>query len=308
MSLILGDGAAPSSSANNDLIKEANIQTFQKDVLEASLQSLVLVDFWAPWCGPCKQLTPVLEKIVQTYKGKVRLVKINIDQNQALAQQLYIQSVPTVFAFFKGQPVDGFSGALSEPQIKQFIDRLLQQLPLNQESPINALLDQADQALNDQQDFQTAGGLYQQILQHEPGNIRALCGMALCYLHNNQADKAQDLLNRVPADQKNQACFAKVEAALQLAQQTGGLDVRDLEAKAQKDPTNFEVLFDLALAYYHHQKHDQAIDCLITIIQKNREWQEDKARQQLFTFFEALGPSHPETLKGRRKLSTLLFS
>jgi putative thioredoxin len=288
-----------------DVIKNTSTASFAKDVLEASRQVPVLVDFWAPWCGPCKQLTPILEKVVRGYKGKVRLVKINIDENQAIAAQLRIQSIPTVYAFRDGRPLDGFMGAQPESAVKAFVDRLIGEDAVEE---VAAMLESADQAL-EAGDVQGAAKIYAAVLQDEPQNAQALAGLARCYLKTGDLARAEQTIGLVPPDKQNLAAVASVRAALELARsaQTAG-DVAQLEAKVNARPADHQARLDLATALAAKGKKAEALDQLLEVVRRDRKWNEEAARKQLVQLFDAWGPKDPLTLEGRRRLSSILFS
>jgi putative thioredoxin len=304
-------GAAPAAPPPADLIKDSDQTKFAKDVLEASRTVPVIVDFWAPWCGPCKTLQPMIEKVVTEAKGAVKLVKINIDQNQMLAQQLRIQSIPAVYAFFGGRPVDGFMGAVPESQVREFVGRLVQATGgANGDGAddLNAALEHATQAVADG-DFQLAAQIYNEVLEVAPDNLPALAGLARCYAQEGQADQARAVLAKVPAKDKGNADIVAVQAQLDLAEAAKAAGpIGELKAKAEKDPKDFQSRLDLAMAYWAGEQKQEAIDELLAMIKLDRNWNEAAARQQLLKFFEALGFTDPLAVAGRKRLSTILFS
>jgi len=269
------------------------------------MQVPVIVDFWAPWCGPCKQLTPLLERLVTAAKGAVRLVKVNIDENQEIAQQLRIQSVPTVYAFKNGQPVDGFAGALPESQVKEFIARLTGDEGANE---LDAAFEQLAEAVA-AGDFANAAQGYAGLLQELPGDPRAIAGLAQCYLGVGDLQRAEETLALTPPDARTHAAIVAVQASVALAREAAAAgNPVELEASVARDPSDWQARFDLAIALVAHGRRDDAVEHLLTIVKRARTWNDDAARKKLLNLFEAFGPEDPLTLAGRRKLSAILFS
>jgi putative thioredoxin len=301
----LGKPAAAAQPPAGEIVKNATTATFAKDVLEASRSVPVLVDFWAPWCGPCKQLTPIIEKVVRATGGKVRLVKVNVDENQAIASELRVQSLPTVYAFRDGRPLDGFMGAQPESAVKAFVDRLL-----GEEAAMDAAaaIEAADKALEGG-DLQGAAEVYAAVLQQEPQNVAALAGLARCYLKSGDTEHAEQTIGLVPPDKRESAAVASVRAALDLAKLAGKAgDTSKLEAQVKAEPANHQVRIDYAMALAAGGKKAEALDQLLDAIRRDRKWNEEAARKQLVQLFDAWGPKDPATLDGRRRLSSILFS
>jgi len=308
----MGKTAPPAATANGALIKDSSLPTFAADVLDASMETPVIVDFWAPWCGPCKQLTPLLEKAVTEAKGKVRLVKVNIDENPEIAQQLRIQSIPTVYAFKNGQPVDGFMGAIPESQIKTFIQGLVAGAgaePGEPEGPdIEGALKQAAEALA-AHDLPTAAHIFGEILQDEPGHPKAVAGLARCYLESGDVERAKKTLGLVKPDGQSDEAIRAVEAEVALKERAlNAGDAAPLRARVAANPADLEARFQLAGVLDAKGERDEAIAELLEVVRRDRKWNEEAARKQLLTLFEAMGPTDTRTIQGRRRLSSLLFS
>jgi putative thioredoxin len=300
-----GSGAAPQAS---DLIKETTTQTFVKDVIEESKRQPVLIDFWAPWCGPCRQLTPIIEKAVLAAKGKVKLVKMNIDEHPTIPGQMGIQSIPAVIAFVNGQPADGFMGALPESQVTAFINKLTANVPAAGEPNISEILKEAEATLADG-DPATAAQIYAEVLAVDATNIASLAGLAKCYLATGAIEQAKQTLAMVPESKRNDAAVKTVQASLDLAEQAQSLGpIPELEQKVAANPLDHQVRSDLATALNASGKRDEATHQLLEIVKRDRKWNEDGARKQLVQFFEAWGPNDEATIEGRKRLSTILFS
>jgi putative thioredoxin len=299
--------AAPAAQAGA-LIKDSSIETFAADVLEASREVPVIVDFWAPWCGPCKQLGPALEKAVTDAKGAVRLVKVNIDENPEIAQQLRIKSIPTVYAFKDGQPVDGFMGAIPESQIKAFVAQLTGDGGHGGLGHAQEVLAMADEAFASG-DVGNAAQAYAHVLQDEPGHPKAVAGLARCYLKSGDIERAKQTLQIVRPDGAGDESIRAVEAEVKLREQAGAVgDTAPLRAKLEANPNDHQARYDLALALDAGGDRDGALDALLEIVRRDRKWNEEAARKHLVTLFEAMGPTDPRTVAGRRRLSSILFA
>jgi putative thioredoxin len=304
--LIVGQhgGGAP-QNGDADLIKETTTQNFRADVLEASRKVPVLVDFWAPWCGPCRQLTPVLEKAVRNARGRVRLVKMNIDDHPQIPGQLGIQSIPAVIAFKNGQPLDGFMGALPESQVTAFIERIAG--PAGP-SDADRTLEAAAAALA-AKDYPGAASLYTGILQVAPDNLAALGGLVRCYVGLGELPQARGLLSGLTADQRKDPAISGAVTALELAEHAESLgNPAELQRRLEQNPNDHQARFDLAVVLNGRGDRNGAVEQLIEIVRRNRGWNDEAARKQLVQFFEAWGAKDPAAIMGRQRLSSILFA
>jgi putative thioredoxin len=294
-----GSNAAPAS----ETVKNTTTQDFVRDVVEASRERPVLVDFWAPWCGPCKQLTPILEKAVRAAKGAVALVKLNIDEHPEIPGQMGVQSIPAVFAFKEGRPVDGFMGALPESQINAFIARLV-----GETVGAGADLETAAAAI-EAGDVNAAAQIFGQVLQEEPENMEALAGLANCYVKTGDLERAEQTLALAPPNKADSAPIAAARSALDLARKSNDAgDADALREKAAQSPDDPQAQFDLAIALNASGDREGALEALLSIVAKDRNWNDDAARKQLVQFFDVWGATDPATLSGRQRLSSLLFA
>jgi putative thioredoxin len=304
MEPIIGGAGVAKNGAQ--AVKNATTASFMADVVDASHEAAVVVDFWAPWCGPCKQLGPALEKAVAATHGAVRMVKINIDENPELAQQMRIQSIPAVYAFRDGRPVDGFVGAIPDSQVKQFVGRLAAGAG---PSPIEEALGLAQEAMA-AGDSARAGNIYGQVLQHEPANVPALAGLARIAIGRKEFQKARQHLDRVPKENAGHADVVAARAALELAEtgQKAQGALGQLRERLARNGNDHEARLELAVALFASGEREAAIDELLDMVRRDRKWNEEAARRQLVKFFEALGHADPLTVAGRKRLSSILFS
>jgi putative thioredoxin len=300
METIIGEVSAPA-----DAIKDGDTASFAVDVIEASREVPVIVDFWAPWCGPCKTLGPTIEKAVKASGGQVKLVKINVDENQELAQQLRVQSIPAVFAFNDGQPVDGFVGAQSESQVKAFIQRLTGDAG---PSPIEKALEQGEAALV-AGEVDAAADIFGQILRADAESSRAIAGLCQCLIESGEWEEARQMLDGLEAKFATEPAIQSARAALELAEQSADVgDVSALRAQLEADRNDHEVRLELSKALLAAGQREEAVEELLESISRDRNWSEEAARKQLLTLFEAFGHADELTVSARRRLSSILFS
>jgi len=305
--------AATPASPPVALVRDSTDRAFKADVIDASLEAPVLVDFWAPWCGPCRSLSPNIEKVVKEKAGKIRLVKINIDENPGIAGQLGVQSIPAVFAFAGGRPVDAFMGNIPESEIRRFADKVIaaggtRPLEGSLEEQIKAALEGAREAVT-MGDLNAAAQIYGMVLQNQPDNVDAIIGMARVYLAADEPEQAQAVLDTLKEPQPKNPDYVSLVAALKLATEAAELSASDeLVAQLERNPDDHQARFDLALALNADGQRVEAAEQLVTLIRRDRTWNEEAARKKLLEFFEAWGFKDPATIKGRRLLSALLFS
>ena len=295
------------SNSEEILIKDVNEDTFMDDVIEASKSSPIVVDFWAPWCGPCKTLGPALEAEVKATNGKIKMVKIDIDQNQNLASQMRIQSIPAVFAFVDGQPIDGFMGAKAPSELKVFIEKLLEKVT-DDEGDLSEAIAVADEML-EAEEFDDAAETFEAILGEDPNSSLAFVGLFKSKMGAKKINDAKKMLKQIPDTLKNKPEILALQAQIELTNQAEGIgELNDLRKLLSTDVNNHQVRFDLALALFTKGETSEAIQELLTIFRVDQDWNDDAARQQLFKFFDILGGEDPITLSGRRQLASMLFA
>jgi putative thioredoxin len=302
-----GLAASPAQAPAGPVIKESDTASFMADVIETSRSVPVIVDFWAPWCGPCKQLGPALEKVVQEAGGKVRMVKINVDTNQQLAQQMRIQSIPAVFAFADGQPVDGFMGALPESELKSFVDKLVKGHG-GLAAQLDELFQQADEAIQNEQ-WEQAMAMFGAAMQAAPEDPRAIAGQIKCLTGMEQLEEARAIADALPDNLKQVSEISGALAALEVAETpVDNTEISNLREAVERDGKDHASRLDLAIALNAAGQREEALDQVLAIIEADRAWNDEAARKQLLTFFEAWGPMDELTVAGRRRLSSILFA
>ena len=295
-------------NTDGSVIKEVSEATFMQDVIEASKEKPVIVDFWAPWCGPCKTLGPQLEEAVKAANGAITMAKVNVDENQMIAGQMQVQSIPTVFAFADGQPVDGFQGAVSASEIKSFVERVVAANGSENARGLDSAIESAEQMLAEG-DFEAAIETFSAILQEDPSNKKSYIGLIKCQIALNDLDQAEAILNGAPIEISQSAEIESVHAQIELAKQARDAGpIGDLDLLVKKKPDDHDARFKLAQALHGAGQIEEAVDQLLELFRRDREWNDGAAKSQLLTIFEALEPNNTIVLSGRRQLSSMIFA
>ena len=296
------------NNKTENLIKDSNEASFMADVIEASKEVPVIVDFWAPWCGPCKTLGPALESAVRAASGKIKMVKIDVDQNQQIAAQLQIKSIPTVYGFFEGKPVDAFQGAQSESEIKKFIEKLISLSGGKSENGLEEAISTAEQMLAEGH-YHDAVEVFSAIIKEDQSNVSAYSGLARALLELDEIDKVRDLIEDLPSEVKNSSDINSIKVKIDLLDKSEGVaEIDELRVLVDSEPNNFQFRFDLALSLVKSSQNSEAIDHLLELFKRDREWNDGAVKKTLLSIFDTMKPDDPVVLKSRRKLSSLIFN